>query len=464
VHQDADKAARSAFWFAIVIFIGLALRLGLWLVAEPKVLPDTSTYMELAEQILRWDFSAYEGRRTPGYPVLLLLSGQSLQCTWVLQMIAGLAISACLFYIALVLTANARFACFVGSTYNLNLGQIFFETNLIPETETTVLVCATIACLVWMQQRLRRDDRARGSALLAGILAAAAIMARPQFVFLPVIVGIAAGYLSLYIGRCSWRRVVAHTSLAMAPGVLAILAWSSFNHFQVGRFTLSTQSGIGLMEHTIAFAELAPPEYEVMRDVLVAFRDRHLAQTGRYTATWDALPALKQATGLTLPALDRQLIKMSLSLILERPLRYLVLVADAWISFWVVSTPSSIREIRPKILASMLGAVWKLEQFILRIGNALFLGILGMAVCFKAFRLRVGWEFVHTVISAVVLSSSLLQAFVLGVDNARYGVTVQALIFFIVMIVAYRLLGFSTFRNRGGLAGLSLLGKPKEAQ
>ena len=66
------------------------------------------------------------------------------------------------------------------------------------------------------------------------------------------------------------------------------------------------------MEHAIAFAELAPDRYRVMRDVLVKHRDLHLAETGRHTATWEAVPELKKVTGLSsLVDLDRELLKLS---------------------------------------------------------------------------------------------------------------------------------------------------------
>jgi hypothetical protein len=227
-----------------------------------------------------------------------------------------------------------------------------------------------------------------------------------------------------------------------------ILAWSYFNYVQVGRFSLSTLTGIGLMEHTIAFIELAPERYRTMREVLLAQRELHIAQTGRHTATWDAVPELERVTGLSLPALDSELLKMSTNLIAEHPLRYAILVGDSWISFWLVSAPKSLQAIKSAKLMNLLGWLWRLEQPLLRSVNAIFLVFAIAAAVSKRFRELTEWGFILTAISAVALISATLQAFAIGVDNTRYGVTVQALIVLVVITVFYRAFGLCSIWQR----------------
>jgi hypothetical protein len=194
------------------------------------------------------------------------------------------------------------------------------------------------------------------------------------------------------------------------------------------------------MEHTIAFAELAPDRYSVMRDVLVKHRDLHLAETGRHTATWEAVPELKKVTGLSsLVDLDRELLKLSVRLIADHPFKYAALVAEAWISFWLVPNPKGIETVRPVRMAELLALIWRFEQPLLRAVNAIFLILVTSAIVSKRFRARTQWGFVLTAISAIVLLSSLLQAFVVGVDNARYGVTAQPLIALLVIAAFYQL-------------------------
>jgi hypothetical protein len=447
----------SKGWFTFLLVLGAAMRLGYWFIAEPKPFPDTGTYVELAEQLSSGDFASYEGRRTLGYPLLLILARYSPNAVWVIQMLAGLAISVCLFYIAYELTGRPSFAFFAGMTYNLNLGQLFFETNLLPETETTFFVAATASLLTFIHARFRNNGPVAYILVVAGILAGCAVMARPQFVFLPILLGIFTGYGSLIIARSRWGVAFARACLSAGPGIFMILAWSWFNYSHVGHFTMSTHTGIGLTEHTIAFAELAPERYGILRDVLVKQRDIHIAQTGRHTATWDAIPELKKVTRLRLPDLDRELLKMSAALILEHPMRYAVLVADAWVSFWLVSDPRGLKEVNPVVLVELFAWIWSVEHPLLRIINAIFLIFVSMAIFSRRFRHWTEWGFVLTTISAVALLSSILQALVIGVDNTRYAVTVQALVVFIVITAAYQMLRMRITMRRG--RSLSTLGE-----
>src|SRR6266545_5702251 len=164
-------------WIGVLLMAGMGLRLGLWIIDEPRAFPDTGTYIAVAKQFLSGDFSGYEGRRTLGYPLLLILARFAPDVVWMIQMLAGLAISVCLFYMAYELTGKHGFAFLMGMTYNLNLGQLFFEANLIPETETTLFVTSTAALLALIHRRCR--DRSSGWILiLAGTLAGGAVMAR----------------------------------------------------------------------------------------------------------------------------------------------------------------------------------------------------------------------------------------------------------------------------------------------
>jgi hypothetical protein len=400
------------------------------------------SYIDLAKQLLSGDFTSYEGRRTLGYPLLLILARLSPNIVWGIQMFAGLVISASLFYLAYELTGNPSVAFIAGMTYNFNLGLLFLEANLIPETETTLFMVGTVAVLAFIHRRIA-DKNPSWSLVASGVLAGCAVMARPQFIFLPILLGVLVGYRSWILVGKKWRVAWAKACLAASPGILMILASCAFNYVHLGHFTLSTQTGVGLMEHTIAFAELAPDRYRIMRDVLVKHRDLHLAETGRHTATWEAVPELKEVTGLSsLVDLDRELLKLSARLIADHPFRYAALVGDAWISFWLVPNPKGIEKVRPVRIAELLGRVWSFEQPLLRAANAIFLVLLGTAMFSKSFRKRTQWGFLLTAISTNVLLSSFLQAFVIGVDNARYGVTAQPLVFLLVMVAMYQL--FST--------------------
>src|ERR1044071_6843811 len=176
-------------WLLYLVASGLILRLGLWVIMEPQPFPDTGTYGVLAQQLSTGDFSLYDGRRTPGYPAFMLLTGFSPETLGALQMLAGLAASLCLFQLAFQATASAGFGFLAGMTYNLNLTQLFFESSLIPETFTTCFVLCGMTLLSPVSTRLRDCKHYAKRLGVVGLLAGAAIMLRPQFVFLPIVMG-----------------------------------------------------------------------------------------------------------------------------------------------------------------------------------------------------------------------------------------------------------------------------------
>src|SRR6266480_3595441 len=185
--------ATTGRWLAVLLFVGIALRAGLWFGYEPIAFPDTPSYMRVARNLLAADFSTYEGRRTPGYPVVLALAGGAPRGVWALQMLAGLGVSVLLFSLVLSATARPGLAAAVGMTYNLNLAQLFFEANLLSETISAFAIVAFIAALVSARRRLR-DPRPCGWLIVGlGVLAGAAVLTRPQFIFLPLVLGILVG-------------------------------------------------------------------------------------------------------------------------------------------------------------------------------------------------------------------------------------------------------------------------------
>src|ERR1700754_2908108 len=91
-------------WLLLLILAGSVLRLGFWFIYAPVSFPDTGTYMRPAQNILARDFSTYDGRRPPGYPLVLAIAGLSPNRAWAIQSLMGLATSVLLFYVAFTTT------------------------------------------------------------------------------------------------------------------------------------------------------------------------------------------------------------------------------------------------------------------------------------------------------------------------------------------------------------------------
>jgi hypothetical protein len=424
---------------AVVLIAGVALRVLLLAVYEPIHHQDTDTYTPLAASILRADFSSFDGLRPPGYPAFIALAGLSPQRIWLLQMIAGVAISLLLFHIALRLTRRPGVAMFVAITYNANLAQLFFEANLLSETLTTLLVVAACAVLGTGLERMRSGRPETAWLVGAGALAGLAALTRPQFVYLPVLFAAVTGYAVFVISGAPLRRVAGRGLAAVAPGLVLILGWSYVNYVRLDFFTPSTLVGINLMNHTLPFVESAPKRYAPIPEIAARHRDAKIARTGRHNfANFEALPELKAATGLRTPALSKRLEEMSVELIFRHPFRYAWGVAQAWVDFWLAPNYWALDKLKPRSLAPVLRSVWWPEYWLLRAMNAVFLVVAMLALTSRRFRDRVRWELELSGLCAVVLLASLVQAMGEWGENPRYAIPVQALVVLVVLVVGWR--------------------------
>jgi hypothetical protein len=449
-------------WLVLLLLAGSVLRLGLWAVYEPVAYPDTGSYMVVAKSILTGDFSNYEARRPPGYPLVLAIAGLSPHRAWAIQSLMGMAISVLLFYVAFALTWRPGFAALVGMTYNLNLSQLFFEANLISETTATFAITGVAALFVVSYQRLRDNRRVWPWLLLLGLFAAFATLARPQFIFLPLLMATLIGYASHSRADARAWRSAGRVGLVFLTSIVPILGWCWFNYAKVGFFTLSTQTGMSLMDHTLAFIELAPDRYATIRNIYLRHRDEERARTGRHNVSWKGLPDAMAATGLSLPALSMELERMSRDMFMRHPLLYARGVVQAWVDFWPAPMYWQPAVLRLPSVGRFIQIAWRLEQPMVRLANAIFVGLLAVVMLSAALRQRFQWEIGLTTLAAIVLLTSLVQALANWSENARYAISVQPLVILIVLSATVRQLPTPVIREAVRASG-SITGRASGA-
>jgi hypothetical protein len=424
-------------WLLLLIIVGTVIRIGLWVAYEPTPSPDTGSYVRAAEDLLAGNITR-EGRRTPGYPLVVALAGAAPKNIVAIQMIIGVVISVLLFYIALLMTSRPGFAFAVGMTYHVNLQQLFFESTLLSETACTLGVVAVTLVMLTALHRIRLGGPISGLAILAGLLAGGTALIRPQFVFLPLLLPVVIAWASAQ-SRHQVGIALRNAALIMVPAVILILSWCSVIYVKFGFFTLSTQSGLGLVNHSAAFVEDAPDRYATIRDILLKHRAVKLKEQGHAgTTIWDALPEIEEATGMSLPEISREVQQMSLELFAKHPVRYGLSVARGWIEFWTVPNPARFERVRPVWLGGQLRALWWVEHKLLRLINLVFLALVLAVIFFPRTRHRTKWDLDLTFVSAAILSASLVQALAEYGTNSRYAVPIQALVVLAVLVASFR--------------------------
>lgn len=422
-------------WYLALMLAAFLLRLGLWFAYSARRTSDLQGYLDVAQMILRMNFSSNEGARTPGYPALLAISGLNENTAWIMQMGLGLLISTLLFAFSWKWLQNAPWAFFIGLAYSLNLAQLFFEATMLAETLSTFLLLLALGLAAWIRPGRKRIWF---PSLLLGAVLGFAVLTRPLYIYLGPLFLV---YLYWQGRGESARRRTLLVSAYLLPWMALVLGWSAVNWYTTKYFGPTTMTGYYLMNHTGNFIEYAPQEYATVRDIYLKHRAEQIAATGNQSMTvWRSFINLQHTTQLSYAGLSELLTRLSLVLIVQHPLLYLQSVFVAWVDFWKVSNYWDLKLLRVPTLIPWLDWIWKIERYLLAALNGLFL-LLGAYWLFRWIRKRLTPEEAPQLwIWILVLLGSVFQALLERGDNARYAVSFEVVILWTVLVTLGRVL------------------------
>ncbi len=452
---SSKLTATPIFWLVLVSVVALVERVLVILLYQPVAYSDTPSYRRLADTVLP-GFTSYDGTRTPGYPVFLALVGND-QRVWLAQLLLGLITTLLLFYIGWKLTDKPWFGGLIALAHSLNLGQLFFESNLLTESLTTFLLIAIMAgMLAWF---LYPKVRSLGLAFLLGLLSALTLLVRPLFIFLPVLL-LAFLWLEPRINRQPAKSLGVGTPAAengsakkrefpwrfgvafLVPVILLLGAWLTFMHKNFNQWSLTTMTGYHLVQHTGSFFEYVPDEYASLRDTYIKYRNTHIAEFGTQTnAIWDAIPEMSQVSGYSFYALSRVLTRISIQLILKHPLLYIKNALSGWWMFWRVPFYWSADALRYSWMAGGVKLVIQVERIGVFFINLIFIFtsiyfasieiISGIRHHVSPLRIRSSrpsvYAFLWMLLSTIWITS-ILQTLLDHGDNPRFLVPLQSLV------------------------------------
>ncbi len=432
-----------------LLLVAILLRLGLFFVYQPVPYGDTPSYRRLAEAVLR-GFERYDGTRTPGYPIFLALAGPD-ERVWLIQMALGILITLLLYYTGWKLTGKGWFGFVVALAHTLNLGQLFFEANLLTETLTTFWVMLTLAGYLYGLQNPKGPSVWLAAGL--GLTSSLALITRPLFLYLPIWILLfvvfarkqspsgenehvqppasARPFVKIHI---HWPQAVAF----ILPVILIAGGWVAFIHTHYGDWGLTTMTGYHLVQHTGSFFEYVPDRYAALRDTYLVYRDAQIAQHGTQTnAIWEAIPEMQAASGLNFYDLSRTLARISIRLIIAHPDKYLRNVLEGWWLFWRAPVYWSADALRHQGLAPVLSSLIQAERLVLAGVNVIFI-LSSLVGVFISRRWPVSGErraFLWCLLGTIWIAS-ILQTLLDHGDNPRFLVPLQSLVVLWVIWVA----------------------------
>lgn len=372
----------------VLVVIAISVRLIYGHVYSYRGVPDTTDFFNTAEQFVTGNYSEYTGLRMLGYPLLIAATGANKPLIIFIQVIFGVGIAMLLYLLFSTLSKSQRVGFVCGLAYALNPTQIFFEFMLMSETTATFL-------LVLSGYFLFKEKYTA-----AGCTCMLLILTRPQFVALLIPLG------ALMIYRNKLRA-----NILFAPIVIGLIAWMFFQENKIGQFTLTTNFGLGLTQHTVKFIEHAPEEYDEIKRVLIGNRDKKSPVAA-------SLPTLMEKTGMTFPELTACMATMSLETVIEVPFKYLRSVVEAFIRFF-----------RPAWYGRLMGIRTAVKQGGWLLSNvAIIYALVHVLVMFAFLFLpfytsQSSLVFIYILVMVIAVS----QAFVASSENARYSISVDPL-------------------------------------
>ena len=433
--DDRASKTRALLWLAVLC---LLLRVAFWFIYAPIVFPDSPGYESLALQLRTLSFEGYNGARSPGYPLLLLVAGGNHRVVWLIQSLMGIGLSLMLFELAFSRTKSIRASFLIGLSYALAMNLLFFEASLLSESLSTFLVVLA----VWLTVQVQRTGPKKRILyyLFLGVVLGLAALTRPLLVFMVPL------YVFYFLYR--WSRAGTPVSRRLGyllgmviPAAVMIVGWSLFNEATVSYFGITTSTGYNLTQHSGGFIELAPEKYATLKEIYLRHREEKVAESGWQTMTiWRAYPEMLRATGLSYPELSQELTRMSVGLFLAHPGLYAESVARAWVSFWRAPIYWLPDRLHPAAIGRVLEFLWFVERLLLVGINFLFLVISAVTMYALIVHRRVAHAFDLFVIS-IVLCASLFQALVEYGENGRYALPFQPLVMLIVFLWFWGRLG-----------------------
>jgi 4-amino-4-deoxy-L-arabinose transferase-like glycosyltransferase len=442
--------------FILIVLAAFCVRGWLWLSYGPASYSDTHSYRRLANAIHNPEWKGYDGTRTPGYPLWMALLGRD-KNVYLGQLALGLATTLLLFYLGWQVSGRAWFGGVVALAHTFNLGQVFFEADLLTETPTTFWITLTLAGTAFWLYHPRR--RSVWLACGLGFATTAAALTRPLFIFLPfwILLFLVIEERRLHLNFLTLRRAIAY----MLPVVILFGVWVNFIHSRFHDWALTTMTGFHLVQHTGSYFEYVPDKYAGLRDTYIKYRDAQIAQHGtQANAIWDAIPEMTKVSGMTFFDLNRTLQRISVQLILKHPDLYLKASLVGWWMFWrppFYWQPEAFRW--QGMAAAIRPAVW-LERLALFGANLVFillsLAAAGLALWPKTAmqqqsaisRLRStisGMPAFFWCLAGAIWISSILQTLLDHGDNPRFLVPLQSLVVMWVLWLAVR--AFKSWRE-----------------
>jgi hypothetical protein len=438
----------QALWenkYYLLIVISFLIRLAVIAVYAPIGYADTGWYEKLAREIISWDFSNYDGARTPVYPILLILGFIRWKVIWLIQLGFGVANASLIYSVTFNATQNIKYSFWAGMIYNCTLVLMFFESNLLTETICIFFLLLTVFYFQKISKVTEEKNEIRKKDIIFLSLAISlATLTRPTFLYVFFLVF----FFLVYVFKkynIRGNLILKNIVLYVIPFIILVGGWSTFNKIKADYFGPTTLTGFHFIEHSGAFIEYAPDSYSDIKNIYLKHREIKINETGEQTCTiYMAYPEIQTAKNYSVAQVSKDLTSLSFWLFYHYPGLYFKSVLRAYFDFWYL--PNFIdywdlSKIRLGFLAGFLKYAVMAELYLWIVLNCVFILVFlyNMYLFFRGKPSQL--NILILLLSSCVVALSVIQALVQYGDNWRFAVAMKPYIILVLVLTIYSITG-----------------------
>lgn len=412
-----------------IIIFGIVIRLLLLpFYRDVTIFPDSEGYIDLAKFLLNYNLTGYDGMRSPGYPLLLLLAGNMLPLVIFFQSVIGIITSVYLYKIILLLNFSDGTAVIYTIILNSFIHVLFYETAILTESFTLFFI---IIIFYHLFKGFFSEKSGLKKAFVLSLLLGFLTLIKPFYIFLPFLI-----YLLYIIKDFRLSSIINCRMVIIIFPLLSFLGWSYVNKINTGYFVSTTIDGIYTAQNCVYFAENTSPKYIQVGTIYAKHREERIKNDKDVAMTiWAASNELMDKTGLPFNEFSHMLngynkvtIKMNFGAYIKQ------VITRSWVDFWKTAMYWNYDDFKIPYINKFFLLIWYIQSFILQVLKIIFIFLIPYHfIRFLKIRLLTP-EFI---IVTIVFCTSVLQAIVTYGTNSRFSYPFEFLML-ITLLLTFR--------------------------
>jgi hypothetical protein len=442
---------------AVMLLVGFIVYALCWPNAPIWTL-DTPSYMSLARDIQAGHLTRLH-QRTPGYPLLLWLTGAVVTVNrplFYIELLAHVGSITCIAWCLRTIGIRAKWIYLFATVALL---PPFVAPSAYADTESVCGFAVSLAFAGLVGWISGGGYRALSVFILGAIYSA---FVRPTYeALVPIAIVALILCYRLRLLTCQPKQLILSMGLAFFVCISGLISYASLNYSRFQYFDLSYMSAITATHKTTTFVEFLPERFGPLREILVRSRDALITKPYSDHSGQDyiyrALPELRRLYNNDNLTIMREIKAASLYLIIHKPFSYVAdsmkLLATYWmpIEYPVITSDRSIwRLLSALIQWSIIGILFFQTLVVVGIAGFYWSGLwLGFQPPELDNKTRT-FLAVYIVGMLVILYTVLISCF-LGSGQAIYRVPTD------MLIIAMPIIGFTIWRRMLSLFFISHL-------